>query len=43
VALFGVFGVILLLALAGKRPGRGIYVAIAFTTAMATLYEYYSS
>jgi hypothetical protein len=43
VALLGVFGVILLLALAGKRPGRGMYVAIAFTAALATLYEYFSS
>ena len=43
VALLGVFGVILLFALAGKRPGRGTYIAIAFVAATATLYEYLSS
>lgn len=42
-ALLGVFGLVLLLALAGKRPGRGTYIAIAFTAAIATFYEYFSS
>jgi hypothetical protein len=43
VALLGVFGVILLFALAGKRPGRGTFMSIAFTAAIATFYEYFSS
>jgi len=42
VALFGVFGVILLFALVGKRPGRGTYIAFAFAAAVATVYEYFS-
>jgi hypothetical protein len=39
-AFFAVLGLILLLGVAGKRPGRGSYVLIALAAVGASVYEY---
>jgi hypothetical protein len=39
-AFFAVLGLILLLGVAGKRPGRVTYGIVALAAAAASVYEY---
>jgi hypothetical protein len=38
---FGVLGLILLLALGGRRPDRGSYIIVAMVAMAAAVYEYF--
>jgi hypothetical protein len=40
-AFFVVLGLILLMGMAGKRPGRGSYALVAFAAVGASAYEYF--